>query len=284
MKHLQLSILCILSLCFCISCGQEENIDVESVAYRTTKMITYNGVSVNVVIDKPVNNDVDVLIVYHGTVQFDNKILEAANNTLDGFKRILDRTDMMIVSVAYPEEGILMGDNIIHSEAGLLWVKNKAASELGVNIKKIFLGGHSQGGYLVTRLNTMHQTNGVIANGPGPLNMEYRCQLEEDGKIPKGITCNLLNSKYGTTDANPAAYQQRSLLNFTSGFKSDILVVQGMLDTPIQMYSYPIFKQQVVQCTNCKLTQFLELTDNGHQALFENPLAKNTFNVFINER
>ena len=78
---------------------------------------------------------------------------------------------MMIVSVAYPQEKILFGDNIVQAEAALLWLKNKAGEELGATIKKIFLGGHSQGGYVVTRLNTMHKTNGVIANAPGPLNL-----------------------------------------------------------------------------------------------------------------
>jgi hypothetical protein len=266
-----------------ISCGKDDAQTTmpTSNAYKITKNISYNGVNVNVIIDKPENNTVDVLIVYHGTVMFDNQILTAAQNTLDAFKTILNRTDMMIVSVAYPEENLLMGDNIVHSEAALLWVKNNASSELGITINKIFLAGHSQGGYLVTRLNTMHVTNVVIANGPGPLNLVYRCQLEETGQIPNGITCNLLENAYGTTAANPNAYHERSLLNFTNGFKSDILFVQGMNDTPIQMYSWPTFKQQVTNCTNCQSSQFLELAGSGHGALFENANAKVAFNDFI---
>jgi hypothetical protein len=249
-----------------------------------TKNITYNNISVDVVIDKPAANEVDVLIVYHGTVLFDNKILEAANTTLDNFKRILNRSDLMIVSVAYPEENLLMGDNILQSEAALLWVKHLANEELGITVKKIFLAGHSQGGYLVTRLNTMHATNGVIANGPGPLNLVYRCQLEENGAIPSGITCTLLKNTYGTTTANPTAYHERSLLNFTDGFKSDILFVQGMEDSPIQMYSWPIFKEEVLNCTNCQTSEFLEVSGYGHNALFTSTEAKNAFNTFINSR
>jgi pimeloyl-ACP methyl ester carboxylesterase len=249
-----------------------------------TKNITFNNISVDVVIDKPAANEVDVLIVYHGTVLFDNKILEAANTTLDNFKRILNRSDLMIVSVAYPEENLLMGDNILQSEAALLWVKHLANEELGITVKKIFLAGHSQGGYLVTRLNTMHATNGVIANGPGPLNLVYRCQLEENGAIPSGITCTLLKNTYGTTTANASAYQERSLLNFTDGFKSDILFVQGMDDSPIQMYSWPIFKEEVLNCTNCQTSEFLEVNGYGHNALFTSTEAKNAFNTFINSR
>ncbi len=257
----------------------------EGKAYRTTKSIGYNGIKVDVVIDKPQNNEVDVLIVYHGTVSFDNKILEAANKVLDEFKKILDRKDIMIVSVAYPEENLLIGDNLPYAEAALLWVKNKADKELGITINKIFLGGHSQGGYLVTRLNTLHQTNGVIANAPGPLNLIFRCQLEEDGKIEKSIAGNLLRKVYGSTTENPDAYSQRSLLNFTHAFKSDIIFVQGLNDGPIQMYSWPKFKKDVsANNTNGISYKFLDLQGFGHAALFQSFQAKVEFNNFINDR
>lgn len=266
-----------------ISCGKKEQIDTTS-AYRQVRNITYNNINVNVVIDKPAQNTLDVLVVFHGTVPNDSYIMTAANTALDNFKRILDRKDMMIVSVAYPQENLLFGDNIVQAEAALLWVKEKANQELGVTVKKIFLGGHSQGGYLVTRLNTMYQTNGVIANGPGPLNLVYRCQLEENGQVQSSAACTLLKGVYGTTSTNANAYYQRSLLNFTKGFKSDILFVQGLNDATIQMYSWPTFKQDVMACTNCKQSQFVEIAGGEHTALFDSPIAKTAFNEFINSR
>ena len=284
MRYSQLQLLLILLLIF-FSCEKKaENPPPDDNAYRITKEIYYNGISVKVVIDKPENNEVDVLMVFHGTVQFDSKILEAATNVLNSFKQILSRSDMMLVSVAYPEENLLLGDNIGHCEAALLWLKHAADEELGIHVKKIFLAGHSQGGYLVTRLNRMHVTNGVIANAPGPLNLLYRCQLEEDGNIPNGIVCNLLQSTYGTTETNPDAYYQRSLLNFTSDFKSDILFVQGMDDSAIQMHSWPVFKQYLSDCINCQSLEFLECEGYGHQALFYSPQAKTAFNQFLNSR
>ena len=268
---------------FVFSCKKQTEKN-QPTAYRVTKNINYNNVSVDVVIDKPALNEVDVLIVFHGTVLYDSNLMTATNSTLDYFKGILDRKDMMIVSVAHPQENILLGDNIIQAEAALLWIKNKASQELGIAVKKIFLGGHSQGGYIVTRLNTMHATNGVIANAPGPLNLVYRCQLEENGQVASGATCTKLRNVYGTTSANPTAYFQRSLLNFTNGFKSDILFVQGMNDSPIQMYSWPAFKQDVMSCTNCQNSQFVEIAGGEHPALFESPVAKTAFNNFINAR
>ncbi len=250
-------------------------------AYRITKSISYNSVGVDVIIDKPEGNEFDVLITYHGTVQSDSDILSAAETTLNQFKNILNRQDMMIISVAHPQLNILFGDNILQAEAALLWVKNKANQELGITVKKIFLAGHSQGGYLVTRLNTMHQTNGVIANAPGPLNLVYRCQLEENGQAPASYPCNNLRNIYGTTVANSNAYHQRSLLNFTNGFKSDILFVQGLDDMAIQLYSWPAFKQDVINCSNCQNRQFVEVP-GGHTAIFQSQTAKTEFNNFIN--
>ncbi len=268
---------------FFFSCVEDNTTEQPTpTAYRITKSITYNSINVDVVIDKPALNEVDVLLVFHGTVMYDNSIMTNANTTLDKFKGILNRNDMMIVSVAYPQENVLLGDNIVQGEAALLWLKNKASQELGITVKKLFLGGHSQGGYMVTRLNTMHQTNGVIANAPGPLNLVYRCQLEENGQVQSGAVCIKLKNVYGTTTSNPDAYLQRSLLNFTSGFKSDILFVQGLNDAPIQMYSWPTFKQDVLSCRSCQNRLFVEITGGEHGSLFESSTANTEFNNFIN--
>tara|TARA_B100000073_G_scaffold300283_1_gene266636 strand:- start:242 stop:1081 length:840 start_codon:yes stop_codon:yes gene_type:complete len=275
--------LIILLLFICLSSCSQENTTEQSIdAYRVTQTVTYNNINVDVVIDKPALNEVDVLLVFHGTVLYDFNLITAANTTLDKFKSILERNDMMIVSVAYPQENVLFGDSIVQCEAALLWLKNNASQELGITINKIFLGGHSQGGYMVTRLNTIHQTNGVIANAPGPLNLVYRCQLEENGQVQSSVVCANLKNVYGTTSNNPTAYFQRSLLNFTNDFKSDILFVQGLDDSPIQMHLWPIFKQDVISCSTCQNRQFFEIPGGGHVSLFESLTAKTEFNNFIN--
>ena len=271
----------LLSIIHFFSCANE-NTELSIDAYRETRTISYNNINVDVVIDKPALNQVDVLLVFHGTVLYDLNLMTAANTTLDKFKSVLDRNDMMIVSVAYPQENILLGDGIIQCEAALLWLKNKASQELGITVNKILLAGHSQGGYMVTRLNTMHQTNGVIANAPGPLNLVYRCQLEENGQVQSGVVCSNLKDLYGTTADNPNAYFQRSLLNFTNDFKSDILFVQGLDDSPIQMNLWPTFKQEVISCSTCQNIQFVEIPGGGHVSLFESLTAKTEFNNFIN--
>lgn len=270
-------------LIVCIACNKSAMPD-NFAEFQITKNIVYNGVSVNIIIYKPIGNEFDVLVVFHGTVRKDNLVLQAAQNILDEFKAILQRKDIMIISVAYPEENLLFGDNIAHSEAALLWVINNMTAEMGIKSKKIFLAGHSQGGYIVTRLNTMHKTDGVIANAPGPLNLVFRCHLEESGQIEKAMECTKLFDEYGSVSDNPEQYQARSLLNFTGGYKADILFVQGMQDGPIQMYSWPTFKQQVQVAGNNKNVQFLELPNHGHNALFSSPTAIDGFNDFIKTR
>ncbi len=253
-------------------------------AYRAQEVrrIAYDGISVDVVIDRPANYFVDVLITFPGTVASDDQIIPAARNILERTKEITNRTDMMIVSVAYPQEGRLMGDSVREAEAALLWVKEKSRKELRRKVRKIFLIGHSQGGYMVTRLNTMHPTDGVISNAPGPLNLVYRCGLEESGQIPLGAVCTLLRNTYGTTTVNPAAYMARSLLSFTEGHRSDILFVQGLADSPIQLFSWPTFKQQMTDCTACQSRQFVEIAGGGHTSLFDSPEAIAVYNAFIN--
>lgn len=252
-------------------------------AYIITRAVGTDSVSVQAIIDKPAEDTLDVLLLFHGTVGYDSLLLQAAQNTLEGFDAILDREDMLLVSVAYPEEGLLFGDNIRHSEAALLWVRDHAEQELDITVNKVFLAGHSQGGYLVTRLNTMHPVDGVIANAPGPLNLVFRCGLEESGQLPSGLVCGLLNQTFGSTQAAPDAYMERSLLSYTSGQLSDILFVQGMADSPIQMYSWPSFRQQLEGCTDCQERIFLELPGFGHQALFSSPVAKQAFNDFLGQ-
>ena len=272
----------LLTVIYFSSCAKENTTEESTEAYRVTQTISYNNIDVDVVIDKPDLNEMDVLLVFHGTVLYDSNLITAANTTLDKFKGILDRNDMMIISVAYPQENVLFGDSIIECEATLLWLKNNANEELGITVNKIFLAGHSQGGYMVTRLNTIHQTNGVIANAPGPLNLVYRCQLEENGQIQSSTFCTNLRNVYGTTSNNSNAYFQRSLLNFTNDFKSDILFVQGLDDSPIQMYSWPSFKKEVTSCSTCQNREFVEITGGGHVSLFESMTAKTEFNNFLN--
>ena len=247
------------------------------------RTITYGRVSVQVVIDTPSAAVKDALVLYHPTVWFDDRIVGAAENTLASFKRLLYRSDTLLVSVAYPQQDREIGAGLREAEAALLWVKNEAPRALGLSINRVFIAGHSQGAYVVTRLNTLHPTDGVIANAPGPLDFEFRCLLEERGGAPGSQECGLMAGRYGPASANPAPYRRISLLSFTEGFKADTLFVQGVDDSPIQMRSWPLFRQAVQACTNCQRPVFLEVA-GAHEALFTSFEAREAFNQFIDRR
>jgi hypothetical protein len=271
------------TLVACGSSGVTDNNGADA-AWRESRTISYDGVPVQIIIDKPTGPVTDVLLTYHGTVWFDSLIVPASANVIGVFRRIMDRNDLLIVSVAYPQQDKFVGDGLREAEAALLWVKHRAAQELDIPIRRIFLGGHSQGAYIATRLNTMHQTDGVIANAPGPLDLEFRCLLEERGQIAASRECPLMVAEFGLPSENPSPYIERSLLTFAGDFKSDILFVQGLNDGPIQMRSWPMFQTAVQKCTNCAATQFLNIPGAGHDALFSNPQARPVFNQFINNR
>lgn len=138
----------IVILLFFTSCHTDRDTEDQDITGNLpfTKNVHFNDIPFDVVIDMPANQETDVLLVFHGTVSSDDMIVDAAHNALTRFKTILDRKDMMIISVAYPQENLLFGDNILVCEAALLWVKNQASADLGITVHKIFIAGHSQGG------------------------------------------------------------------------------------------------------------------------------------------
>jgi predicted esterase len=236
--------------------------------------------SIDFVIHKPNIPSADAFLLFHGTVASDEKAIPAARLTLAKSRKLIGREDALYVSVAYPQEDLLIGDNLKHAETALLWLKTSASKELGIEIKRIFLLGHSQGGYLVTRLNALHRTDGVIANAPGPLNFTLRCELEEKKKIPASEHCRKMKVRFGSTKDNPSPYEERSLLSHLRNFKSRILFTQGTSDTKIQMTSWPVLKEAISKCSTCRDVVFREL-EGGHDALFENPQATEIVRNFI---
>lgn len=247
--------------------------------------VTSGEIEVEVLVDLPTAESVDALVVYTGTVKEDANLIPAATNMMENVRGLVGEERYMIVSVAYPQEFKHIGDNLPEAETALRWVQQSAAQELDVEIKKTFLIGHSQGGYLVTRLNALYKTDGVVANAPGPLDLHFRCELEERGRISRsnstGGYCERMQAEFGTTDINPGSYRQRSLLSHAQGFKADILFVQGLDDSPIQMRSWEMFQLKVKECADCQQHAFMDVEGEGHSALFSSARAGARLRAFL---
>ena len=247
----------------------------------TVRTISSGNIQVDVIIGKPMAAEADAILCFHGTVSTNDKIIPAARQTMEKVKSLVDRKDLFYISVAYPEEGLLMGDQVAFAEAALVWAKQSASKDLGIQIRRIFLVGHSQGGYVALWLNSLHKTDGVIANAPGPIDLCFRCELEEKRKQGDyGKVCKLMHDKYGPASENPKPYRERSLLHITRQL-SPVLVVQGMEDSRIQMRNWPLLKQAMSQCTGCSTVKFLEVPGAGHGALFIDETARNAYREMI---
>ncbi len=71
------------------------------------------------------------------------------------------------------------------------------------------------------------------------------------------------------------------LINFTTGYQSDILFIQGLEDGPIHMHSWPQFNTDVERCPDCQTINILKCPGFGHGAIIHSPAAIQEFNDFI---
>ena len=205
------------------------------------------------------SSQIDVVVVFHGT-QSDgasgDTIATAAFNMLD---RFVDNTvtdlnirDKIVFSVAYPQDNIsnarnlsvsgtgtetstfLMGDNLPYARAAVGWVKNSLNSFMSSNsisktIGDVYLFGHSQGGKLVSKINTLDTgIAGVIANAPGPIDFELTCSAAG------GYTCNKIAAIHGTATAigrstydEITSYPSQTYSSRYTGKYVDIVTLEG---------------------------------------------------------
>ena len=205
------------------------------------------------------SSQIDVVVVFHGT-QSDgasgDTIATAAFNMLD---RFVDNTvtdlnirDKIVFSVAYPQDNIsnarnlsvsgtgtetstfLMGDNLPYARAAVGWVKNSLNSFMSSNsisktIGDVYLFGHSQGGKLVSKINTLDTgIAGVIANAPGPIEFELTCS------VAGGYSCNKIAAIHGTATAigrstydEITSYPSQTYSSRYTGKYVDIVTLEG---------------------------------------------------------
>ena len=279
----------------------------------TTPLIsaTYNGYPVRGYLYYPTSSDVgstlDVVVLYHGTITSSGVTpADAASTFMSIALNKVDLKDKIIFSVAYPQDAIpdyienpalatqqfpgldlstfYIGDNIVYAEAALLWVKNTLPAYLTANnipktIDKVYTFGHSQGAYLVHRLNTLHSVDGVISNAPGPIDLLNRCSGDQN---TINITCNKIRVGFGTTGANPDAYNSRSLKSFVTGTLSPTLFTQALDDDSYQVnLMQNTFEVGLSTCTDCASVTFNYYNVGGHDAFAVNYALQNDIRNFV---
>ena len=172
-------------------------------------------------------NQVDVVVLFHGTLPEGGTytIGQAAVDMLDRFVSTdttnanyttLNIRDKIVFSVAYPQDHIpqnrqfnltgvgteqadfLLGDNLPYARAAVGWVQNSldayiAAQGGSKTIGNVYLFGHSQGGKLVAKINTLDTgITGVVSNSPGPIHLDQTCAAQ-----PGGTSCSKISAIHG---------------------------------------------------------------------------------------
>lgn len=198
-------------------------------------------------------SSIDVVVVFHGTVTDDGSttIQDASETALTQFldSSNLNVRDKIIFSAAYPQDHIsntlqynlsgvgteaptfLMGDNLPYVRAAVGWVQNSLdayiASQGGTKtIGDVYLFGHSQGGALVSKTNTLDTgITGVVANAPGPIQFDQTCNA--DGS---NTSCSKVAAIYGITGWIGADPSNNYMTILTPAKDIDIKV--GQLVTP----------------------------------------------------
>ena len=165
-------------------------------------------------------SEIDVVVVFHGTVTEGGttSIADAANTALTVFldENNMNVRDKIVFSVAYPQDHIsstrqynlanvgieaptfLMGDNLPYAQAAVRWAQNSldtymSGKGLSKTIGDVYLFGHSQGGKLVSKMNTLETgITGVVANAPGPIQFDQTCSV-----AASNTSCSKVAAVYG---------------------------------------------------------------------------------------
>ena len=170
------------------------------------------------------DSSIDVVVVFHGTLTEggNSTIAEAASDMLERFVDTsvtdLNVRDKIVFSAAYPQDHIsntrqydidgvgtetstfLLGDNIVYTRAAVGWVKNSLNDYISAQggsktIGDVYLFGHSQGGALVSKMNTLETgITGVVADSPGPIQFDQTCSIPANAE---GTSCSKVSAIYG---------------------------------------------------------------------------------------
>jgi len=256
-----------------------------------------------------IDNPIDLVVAYHGTITLDTSpgattILDASNTNLTLLKgNEIGIDDKIIFSVAYPQDGITVaqninvltqaqlstfefGDNLPYARAALLWAKNNLnsyLSSIGLSQRtnNVYMFGHSQGGSLVHKLNTLETTDGAVVNAPGPIRLDVTCENQENlglvgpGRTlnPTNVTCQKLFNAYGSA-ATASEYQDVSLLyDYVTGHKATITYLQA-LDDPTGGTSgvgqvYWMGELTAAMSANGQSYNYITVPTGGHDAFYK---------------
>jgi len=245
----------------------------------------------------------DILVAFHGTLGSTGTIADAANYQRNLWVNNIGIKDKIIFAPAIPQDHIsqsrqygltgvgieeptfLMGDNLNYARAAVEWAKNGLIQYLisnGLDKARgdVYLFGHSQGGKLVTKINTL--TSGIksiIANAPGPIQWDLTC-----ANAPGEYSCSKIAAIHGaSTGDGSEPYQSIGLETYTNGHNTSILFTQALDDTTGGGSQSTWLANYIADIrASGNPTMFVETVPTGGHAAYEtNATLKNRMISFI---
>jgi poly(3-hydroxybutyrate) depolymerase len=254
------------------------------------------------------SSSIDVVVLYHGTLQEGGNvtIAQAAQTSLEFFldENELNIRDKIIFSVAYPQDHIsntrqynlpnvgtenpafLMGDNLPYARAALKWAINSlnafmASNGISKTIDNVYTFGHSQGGKLVAKMNTLETgVTKVIANAPGPIQFDQTCAIS-----PSNTSCAKVGAIHGaSTGDGSEPYRTIGLETYTTGHNAPLLFTQA-LDDPTGGGNQPTWLQDYINDINAISTnpsvEYVTTPTGGHAAFTTDDVLQEAIRISL---
>lgn len=185
-------------------------------------------------ISKPKWTDLDIVILLHGTTNDDEKSKDAAKGMPELIWADSYLKNKFLISIAYKETDIAIWDEVLEVEEAFLAIKDTFSKN------KIYLLWHSRWGYVTNILNTKYESDWVIVNWTGPLDIWKTCEIISNNPNPrwawvemKKFCTDLMWDRYWNNYSSEE-YNNLALKSHICNSKSPILFVQGDRDKPIQ--------------------------------------------------
>jgi poly(3-hydroxybutyrate) depolymerase len=254
------------------------------------------------------SSSIDVVVLYHGTLQEGGNvtIAQAAQTSLEFFldENELNIRDKIIFSVAYPQDHIsntrqynlpnvgtenptfLMGDNLPYARAALKWAINSlnafmASNGISKTIGNVYTFGHSQGGKLVAKMNTLETgVTKVISNAPGPIQFDQTCAIS-----PSNTSCAKVGAIHGASVGDGSEpYRTIGLETYTTGHNAPLLFTQA-LDDSTGGGNQPTWLQDYINAINAIPTnpsvEYVTTPTGGHAAFTTDDVIQEAIRISL---
>ncbi|RMF55492.1 hypothetical protein D6745_01815 [Candidatus Woesearchaeota archaeon] len=240
-------------------------------------LLKTDNCSVTAFLNKPKGIDFDkVIIIAGGYTDTDKGGYNSAKRISDLVKDKFNRLGYLSLVVVYKQETGLGDKDLKDFLCAVRWAKHNAG-EYGLKLDKIYLLGHSRGGYIVSFANTIEKTNGVIANSfvtdlrrlyEMTENKEIGLYDPELQKRAENIINLTIRSYSGTPDEVPKIWEQKSIIPNINKMKSRYMFTLGNDELK---YAHEIMgglEKAFESCNDCVEWEYVKINNMKHYPFY----------------